>query len=632
MSTQQQHHQLSLSPFNLYSNRVLLKTLLHHHAHDHDHGDGAVSLVGQRVLVGGWVKSSKEVKNKPSPSPSSLIMDDGFGETTRNKDVSCVEILQSRIPLVRSIFHVLGGKSYVPRKKLEHSSQHPLKAIMLPQPSTVYLLLTDGSCVSSLQVVVDSSLAQPSNILPTGTCILVEGELVKPSSEGKHFIELKADKVLHIGTVDTDNYMLSRKRIPLDLLRDYSHFRPRTTTVATVMRIRNVLSFATHSFFNDHAFIDVQVPAITTTDSEGFSNLFKVTTLHQKADKEKVNSIYETEGVSLEVVKAAAKEKSNQVENLKRSESNREALAAAIHDLRKTNELASHLEARENKTIEASLKDDKVDSSKDFFLCPTYLSVSGRLHLASYASALGNVYSFGPRFQADKTDSAKHAAEMWMVEAEMAFAQLKDSMNCANDFLKYLCKRVLENCSEDLKFVAKRIDNACFDRLQQIVSVSPEMLSYNEAIDVLRKVEDKKFETNFECGIDLTTEHLSYLADAVYKKPVMIYNYPKEVRPFYVRLNDDGRTVAAYDLIVPKVGTIISGSQNEERLNVITSRINELGLAREKYEWYLDLRRNGTVKHSGFTLKFDIMVLFTTGLSNVRDVIPFPRSYGKANN
>ncbi|OIW17646.1 hypothetical protein TanjilG_28996 [Lupinus angustifolius] len=623
MSTQQEH-QLSLSPFNHYSNRVLLKTLLHH-AND----DGAVGLVGQRVLVGGWVKSSKEVKKPSLP----LIMDnnnnDGFDET-RNKDVSCVEILQSRIPLVRSIFHVLGGKGYVPRKKLEHS-QHPLKAI-IPQPSTVYLLLTDGSCVSSLQVVVDSSVAQPSNLLPTGTCILVEGQLVKPSSEGKHSIELKADKVLHIGTVDIDNYRLSRKRIPLDMLRDYSHFRPRTTTVATVMRIRNVLSFATHSFFNDHAFIDVQVPAITSTDSEGFSNLFKVTTLDRKAEKEKLSTVYETEGVSLEVVKAAAKEKSNQVENLKRSESNREALAAAIHDLRKTNELASHLEAREKKTIEASLKDDKVDSSEDFFSCQTYLTVSGRLHLASYACALGNVYSFGPRFQAHKTDSAKHAAEMWMVEAEMAFAQLKDSMNCANDFLKYLCKRVLENCSEDLKFIAKRIDNACIDRLQQIVSVSPEMLSYNEAIDVLRKVEDKKFETNIEWGIDLTTEHLSYLADVVYKKPVMIYNYPKEVRPFYVRLNDDGRTVAAYDLIVPKVGTIISGSQNEERLNIISSRIRELGLAREKYEWYLDLRRNGTVKHSGFTLKFDIMVLFTTGLSNVRDVIPFPRSYGKANN
>ncbi|KAE9600820.1 putative asparagine--tRNA ligase [Lupinus albus] len=600
-------------------NRVLIKTLLHH---EHD---GAASFVGQRVLVGGWVKSSKEVKKPSIP----LVMDNGFDHEIKNKDVSCVEILQSRIPLVRSIFHVLGGKSYVPRKKLEHS--HPLKP-MIPQPSTVYLLLTDGSCVSSLQVVVDSSVAQPSNILATGTCILVEGLLGKTSSEGKHFIELKAERVFHTGTVDTDNYLLSRKRIPLDMLRDYCHFRPRTTTVATIMRIRNVLSFATHSFFNDHAFIDVQVPTITTTDSEGFSNLFKVTTRDRKADKEKLNTIYETEGVSLEVVKAAAKEKSNQVENLKRSESNREALAAAIQDLRKTNELASHLEAREKKTIGASLKDDKVDLSEDFFACQTYLTVSGRLHLESYACALGNVYSFGPRFQADKTDSAKHSAEMWMVEAEMAFAQLKDSMNCANDFVKYLCKRVLENCSQDLKFVAKRIDNTCIDRLQQIVSVSPEMLSYNEAIDVLRKVEDKKFETNFEWGIELTTEHLSYLADVIYKKAVMIYDYPKEVRPFYVRLNDDGKTVAAYDLIVPKVGTIISGSQNEERLNIITSRVNELGLAREKYEWYLDLRRNGTVKHSGFTLKFDIMVLFTTGLSNVRDVIPFPRSYGKANN
>lgn len=193
------------------------------------------------------------------------------------------------------------------------------------------------------------------------------------------------------------------------------------------MRIRSALSFATHSFFNDHAFFDVQVPTITTTVSEGFSNLFQVTTLDQKADKEKLNTIYETEGVSLEVVKAAAKEKSNLIENLKRSESNREALAAAIQDLRKTNELASQLEAREKKKFGTSLKDDKVESSKDFFSCQTYLTVSGRLHLESYACALGNVYSFGPRFQADKTDSSKNAAEVWMVEVEMAFTELKVS-------------------------------------------------------------------------------------------------------------------------------------------------------------------------------------------------------------
>ncbi|ESW06240.1 hypothetical protein PHAVU_010G030800 [Phaseolus vulgaris] len=610
-----------------YSSRVQIKTLLVR----------LETAVGQRVTVGGWVKSAKEVEKLATPlaAVNTHGNERGVAGQGRNKDVSCVEILQSRIPLIRSILDVFGGSGYVQRKKHESVVSEPNHAKLLPpKASVVYLLLTDGSCVQSLQVVVDSSVASPSRVMATGTCLLVEGQLER--AEGKHRIQLKAEKVLHIGTVDFDKYPLSKKRIPLDTLREYSQFRPRTTTVATVMRIRSALSFATHTFFNEHAFIDVQVPTITTTDSEGFSNMFKVTTQdqdqnqNQKAEKEKLDTIYENEGVSLEHVKAAVKEKSNIVEHLKRTESNREALAAAVQDLKKTNDLASQFEARENRKLGKYFKEDKVDSYKDFFPTQTYLTVSGRLHLESYACALGNVYSFGPRFLADKTDSAKHAAEMWMVEVEMAFSQLKDSMNCATAFLKYLSKWVLDNCSEEMKFVEKRIDNTCSNRLQQIITASPEMLTYHEAVEILRKFEDK-FETNFESGVVLTSEHLSYLTEAIYMNPVIIYNYPKEAKPFYVRQNEDG-TVAAFDLVVPKLGALISGSQNEERLNMISSRIDELGLSREKYEWYLDLRRNGTVKNSGFTLRFDLMVLFATGLGNVRDIIPFPRSYGKANN
>ncbi|CAL5195422.1 unnamed protein product [Lathyrus oleraceus] len=603
-----------------YSNRVQLKSLFL------NRNDGGAEFIGQTVVVGGWVKSSKEVEiSSPPPPPSSTAAEN----EAPAKDVSCVEIFQSRIPLIRNIMEVLGGNSYVSRKKLRDS---PIPTPLPPKSSTAYLLLTDGSCVATLQVVVESSIATPSRLLATGTCIIVEGRLERPSAEGKHAIQLKAEKVLHIGTVDVGKYPLSKKRVPLDMLRDYAHFRPRTTTVATVMRVRSALSFATHSFFKDHAFFDVQVPTITTTDTEGFSNMFQVTTTgNQKADKEKLSTIYETEGVNLETMKEAVKEKSKLVETLKRSESNKEALAAAIQDLHKTNELALQLEGREKKKFGTSLKHDRVDSSEDFFSTKTYLTVSGRLHLESFASALGNVYSFGPRFQADKTDSAKHAAEMWMVEAEMAFAELKDSMNCANDLFKHLCKWVLENHSDDVKFVGKRIDNTCIERLRQIISGSPQLISYNEALDVLRKAEDKKSEAKFDSGARLTSDHLSYLADAIYKQPIIIHSYPKEAKPFYVRVNDD-KTVAAFDLIVPKVGTIISGSQNEDRLTMISSRMTELGLPREKYEWYLDLCRNGTVKHAGFTLNFDLMVLFMTGLSNVRDVIPFPRSYGKANN
>lgn len=570
--------------------------------------------------------SSKNDKKLPPPPPTPLHGGKKVDQS-RNKDVTCVEIIQSKIPFIRSIFEVFGS-GYVPTKKTESVTHMP----MPPQPSTVHLMVTDGSSVANLQVVVDSSLASPSKLMPTGTSILVEGLLKKSSPKGKHVIELEADRILHIGTVDPEKYPLSKKRLPLDMLRDFSHFRPRTTTVSSVMRIRSSLSFGTHSFFKHHAFFDVQVPIISTSDYEGLGKMFSITTVDQKEDKEKLNTIHENEDADLETVKAAVREKSNIVENLKRSDSNKEALVAAIQDLKKTNEMASQLEARRKTKSASSFKAHKVDSSEEFFSCQTYLTASGGLHLESYACALGNVYSFGPRFQADKTDSSKRAAEMWMVEVEMAFAQLENSINCAIDLFKYLCKWVDENCSEDMNFVAKRIDNACISRLRQTVSDSFQIVSYTEVIDVLKRVTDKKFETNIQWGVSLTTEHLSYLADNAFKKPAIIYHYPKEAKPFFVRVNDDMETVAAFDLVVPKVGVIVSGSQNEERLDMIISRIEELGLPREQYEWYLDLRRHGTVKHSGFTLRFDLLVLFMTGLTNVRDVIPFPRSHGKIMN
>ncbi|KAG2672650.1 hypothetical protein I3760_13G052300 [Carya illinoinensis] len=421
------------------------------------------------------------------------------------------------------------------------------------------------------------------------------------------------------------------KKLPIERLRDYSQFRPRTTTVASVTRISNALTLATHIFFQHQGFLHMHAPVITTTDCEGFTEKFQVTTLLDKVDKmEKPNTVMETEGVSLEVIKSAAKEKTMLVEELKRSGSNKEALAAALVDLKKTNELASQFEAREKSKSETSLlKAVKLNFSEDFFSCQTYLTVSGRLHLESYACALGNVYSVGPRFRAD---CAGNVAERSVIEIEMAFSQLEDAMSCADDFFKFLCKWVLDNCPEDMKFVSKQIDKTCIDRLQSLISGKVEKISYAETVDVLGKVEDKKFEIELKWGSALTAEHLSYLVEVIHKKPVMIYNYPKEVKPFYARLNDDGKTVAAFDLVVPKARTLISGSQNEERLDILSSRIKELGLPREQYEWYLDLRRHGTVEHSGFSLGLDQMILFTTGLSDARDVIPFPRSYARADN
>ncbi|KAM1031645.1 hypothetical protein ACFX15_034748 [Malus domestica] len=544
-----------LSPFK-YSKRVLLKTIL-------ERRDGGLELIGERVVIGGWVKSSKEVRKEPVPR---IDGDHVPGEPEPRSDVSCVEILQSRIPFLRTIVKVLGGGSggnYPLKDKLEAALHKP------PPPSTVFLKVGDGSCVASLQVVVESSLAPPGQLLHTGTCVIVEGLLQKPSVlQGKHVIELKVDHVHHIGIVEYSTYPLSKKRVPLDKLREFCHIRQRTTTVQSVMRIRNALEFAAHTFCQNNGFLSVQVPIITTTDGKGSSEKFHVTSLFTEA------------GEKEEPKKA---------------------------------------------------KVDNVKSSEGYFSSPTYLTASGRMHLESYACALGNVYSFGPRFRAEKGESPKHAAEMWMLEVELAFSELEEAINCADDFFKFLCKWVVENCSEDMKFVSQRIDKTRIDRLQSIISSSFERVSYSEALDALKKVTDKKIETKIEWGASLTEADLSYLADEIYKKPVIIYNYPKETKPFYVRLNDDGKTVAAFDMVVPKAGRLFSGSQNEERINILTARIKELGLAAQQYEWYLDLRRHGTVKHSGFNLEFDHIVLFATGLNDVRDVIPFPRSHGKAN-
>ncbi|KAK6141888.1 hypothetical protein DH2020_024366 [Rehmannia glutinosa] len=625
MDSEQPHveDQISLSK---YSKRVILETIL-------GRPDGGVGLIGRRIVVGGWVKSSREFRKEPEVQAP---------EALGPKDVSCVEVLQSRLPFFRSIIKVFGGDHHRMRDKLDTIIPKP------PQPSISILQISDGSCVSSLRVLVDSALASPSHVMPTGTCILAEGIVQKPSLQDKEIIELKAEKILHVGLVDQDRYPLSKKRLPLELLRDSTHFRPRTTTVASVMRIRNALTQATNTFFHENRFLYVQVPIITTTDSEGSSKIFQVTTLpaKQKADDQSA-ATDDFEGVKLEIIKATIKEKSKQVEQLKRSDSNKEAVAAAIQDLKKTTELASQLEAKQKqKSGKHSVQTNNF--SEDFFSCKTYLTVSGRLHLESYASALGNVYSFGPRFHANKFDSRSFWPRCGWLSLKWLFLnlssdvsienfytflmQFQDSMECAIDFLKFICKWILENCTEDLKFVSKRVDKLVVDRLQLIVTGPFEKISYTEAVEVLNKVTERKFETKVEWGASLNEEHESYLTEEIYKKPLIIYNHPKELKPFNVRLNDDGKTAAAFDIIVPKVGALIRGSQSEERFNMLSTRIKELGLEKKQYEWYLDLRKHGSVRCCGFSFLFDPLVLYATGLNDVRDAVPFPRSFGKANN
>ncbi|XP_076915199.1 asparagine--tRNA ligase, cytoplasmic 2-like [Bidens hawaiensis] len=608
-----------------YSKRVLLKTIM-------DRGDGVLWLIDQRVVVGGWVKSSREMRKDPVPGAQPPAGGDAKA-VDGGKDVKCVEVFQSRIPFLRSIIKVFSGNVVHTKEKLE--TVFPKQAT----PSVSILQINDGSSVISLQVMVDSSIAPPSQLLPTGTCILAEGVLQKPSLQGKHVIELKAEKLLHIGVVDHDTYPLSKRGLPLARLRDCVHFRPRTTTVASVMKIRNGLNQASHTFFQNHGFIHVEVPIITATNTEGFSNVFQVSSSNFSAKDSKKDepvSTNNTENIDLETVKLAIVEKTKKVEELKRTDSNKEALNVAVQDLHKTNLLAAELEARSKSKLRSKSKSksktENVVKDDGFFSNQAFLTTSGSLHLESCASALGHVYAFGPRFQADKSDSKKYVAEKWMVETEIAFSELEEAMNCAEDFLKFVSNWISENCYESLHFLSKRVDRTIPDRLSSLASTVFKKITYTTAVEVLSKVTDKTFETKIEWGVALTEEHESYLVDEFYKKPVIIYDHPKELKPFNVRLNDDGKTVASFDVIIPKVGAVIRGSQKEERLSQLSKRITELELKKDQYEWYLDLRKQGTVKHSGFNVTFDVMVLFATGLNDVRDAVPFPRHQGKIHN
>ncbi|KAJ0808508.1 putative asparagine--tRNA ligase [Helianthus annuus] len=608
-----------------YSKRVLLKTVL-------DRADGGVGLVDQRVVVGGWVKSSREMRKDPLPATQPPAGGDAK-PVTGGKDVRCVEVFQSRIPFLRTIIKVFGGNTAHSHNKEKLESIAPKPA----HPAISILQISDGSSTISLQVMVDSSIAPPSQLMPTGTCILAEGVLQKPSLQGKHAIELKAERLLHIGIVDQESYPLSKKGLPLARLRDCAHFRPRTTTVASVMKVRNGLNQASHTFFQNHGFIHVEVPIITATNTEGFSDVFQVSTSKhstKEPKKEPPVSMDDTENISLETIKRSIVEKAKKVEELKRSDSNKEALDAAVQDLHKTNLLAAELEARlrSKSKSKSKSKTENIKMDDGFFSNQAFLTSSGSLHLESCASALGNVYAFGPRFQADKSESKKHLAEKWMVETEMAFSELEDAMNCAEDFLKFVSNSISENCYENLYFLSKRVDRTIINRLNSLASTIFEKITYTTAVEVLNKVTDRTFETKIQWGVALTEEHESYLVDEFYNKPIIIYDLPKELKPFNVRLNDDGKTVAAFDVIIPKVGALIRGSQKEERLSHLTKRINELGLRKDQYEWYLDLRKQGTVKHSGFNVMFDVMVLFSTGLNDVRDAVPFPRHHGRVHN
>lgn len=425
-----------------------------------------------------------------------------------------------------------------------------------------FLELNDGSCLANLQVIADENVENyASNVesLTTGSSVMVEGDLVESPGAGQKF-ELRATRVTPFNIAEAD-YPLQKKRHSFEFLREIAHLRPRTNALGAVTRLRNSLSFAVHTFFQQRGFMWVHTPIITASDCEGAGEMFSVSTMDYA-------------------------------------------------DVPRT-------------------EDGGVDYSKDFFGKRAGLTVSGQLEAEIYATAMSRVYTFGPTFRAENSNTPRHLAEFWMIEPEAAFFTLEEDMALAEEFVRFLVGWSLEKDREDLEFFNLRIEKTLLETLHHVADSSFERLSYTDAVDILKK-SGREFEYPVEWGVDLQTEHERYLTEIIFKKPIIVYNYPKNIKAFYMKLNDDGETVRAMDVLVPRIGELIGGSEREDRHDVLLSRIRELGLSETDYWWYLDLRKYGSVPHAGFGLGFERLLLFMTGMQNIREVIPFPRSPGNA--
>lgn len=443
-----------------------------------------------------------------------------------------------------------------------------------------FIAINDGSTIQNIQAVAalnsfDENLLKR---ITTGACVSVEGELIPSPAKGQA-VELKASNIEILGDCDGTYPLQLKNRPSMEYLREIAYLRGRTNTFGAVMRIRHAMAFAVHQFFNDRGFFYLHTPVITGSDAEGAGAMFRVTTLSS--------------------------------ENPPRDENGH------------------------------------IDHKQDFFGKETNLTVSGQLEGETYALALGEIYTFGPTFRAENSNTARHLAEFWMIEPEMAFYDIKDNMQLAQEFLQYLVKYALENCAEDLEFLDKRATEedaqkpqdqrnelSLLQRLKFVMENDFERVSYTEAIDILRNSnpnKKKKFSYLIDqWGVDLQSEHERFLVEKHFKKPVILYNYPKDIKSFYMRQNDDEKTVAAMDVLFPGIGEIIGGSQREERYDRLQKRVNELKLPEKDLWWYIDLRKFGSAPHSGFGLGFERLMLFVTGMTNIRDVIPYPRFPGNA--
>lgn len=420
-----------------------------------------------------------------------------------------------------------------------------------------FLVVNDGTFFEPLQVVYADKLENFAVIskLNVGAAVIVTGKLVATPNAKQPF-EIQADEVVIEGESAPD-YPLQKKRHTFEYLRTISHLRPRTNTFQAVFRVRSLIAYAIHKFFQEREFVYVHTPLITGSDCEGAGEMFRVTTLDME-----------------------------------------------------------HLPMTE---------DGKVDYSKDFFNKETNLTVSGQLNGETYAMAFKNIYTFGPTFRAENSNTTRHAAEFWMIEPEMAFADLKDDMIVAENMLKYVIRYVLEQAPEEMAFFNQFVDKGLIERLQSVVNAEFGHVTYTEAIELLEKHNDE-FEYKVSWGCDLQTEHERYLTEEIFKRPVFVTDYPKEIKAFYMKMNDDNKTVAAMDCLVPGIGEIIGGSQREDDYDKLVQRMDECGLNKEDYDFYLDLRKYGTARHAGFGLGFERCVMYLTGMQNIRDVIPFPRT------
>lgn len=442
--------------------------------------------------------------------------------------------------------------------------------------SNRFIALNDGSTIHNLQCVVDFENFDDNLLkqISTGAALKISGILVESQGKGQS-VEIQATDVFVHGTADPETYPIQPKKHSLEFLREKAHLRVRTNTFAAVMRVRSTLAFAIHSYFQQNGFYYMHAPIVTGSDAEGAGEMFRVSTLDTK-----------------------------------------------------------------NPPLD---ENGEVDYSQDFFGKETNLTVSGQLEAETYAMGLGKVYTFGPTFRAENSNTSRHLAEFWMIEPEMAFHDLDANMDLSEDFIKWTLQYVLDNCQDDLEFLEKRLldeekskpqiersEMALIEKLKFVVENNFKRVTYTEAIDILKNSKPnkkKKFQFPIdEWGADLQSEHERFLVEKHFKCPVILFDYPAKIKAFYMRLNEDEKTVRAMDVLFPGIGEIVGGSQREERLDVLQQKIKELNIDEKELWWYLDLRRFGTAVHSGFGLGFERLVQFATGMGNIRDVIPYPRT------